>query len=265
MGSSLDLLAEELRRARVGAGMTQDDLAAKVSYSKPLVSAVETGRRRPSRDFVTSVDSVLALDGRLARILDVVQRDSALPWFREWLGIEQDATALRWFEPLIIPGLLQTAEYARAVLAAGGLLTNEQIDEQVATRLERQAVLTRDNPPQVVFVIDEQTLRRPVGGPEIMGDQLRHLLQVITDCPHVRIHVVPGIVGAYAGLSGGFVVAALRGGDSAAYLDNQLTGTVVEGSDGVAEVLRAWEAVRGEALPHQQSVALIRELAESWT
>ncbi|GAB3817065.1 helix-turn-helix domain-containing protein [Micromonospora zhanjiangensis] len=265
MGSFLDLFGEELRQARTEAGLSQEELATKVSYSAAQVSAVENGRRRPTRDFTTKVDAALGVNGRLLRLLDAAQQESAKPWLRPWIKDEQAAADLRWFEPLIIPGLLQTEGYARALLAVGGALGGDKLDEQVSVRLERQAVLHRDGPLRATFVIDEMCLRRPVGGPKVMRAQLDHLLAVLDGCPWVRVHVVPLSVGAYAGLDGPFAVATSRSGEITAYMENQLDGTVVERTEDVREVLRAWESVRGEALPYRTSVEMIREGRDAWT
>ncbi|MFI6230506.1 Scr1 family TA system antitoxin-like transcriptional regulator [Micromonospora echinospora] len=185
-------------------------------------------------------------------------------WFRPWQEIEREAVSLRSYESMVLPGLLQTEAYARAVLAGGGLLARGEVERHLATRLARQGILARDDPPQFTAVIDEAVLRRPVGGRETMREQLSTL---VTACaaPHVRVHVVPSTVGAYAGLNGPFVVAQSPDHRLAGYLDNQLQGHVVSEADELAAILAAWENVRGEALSHWQSVDLITEVAKTWT
>ncbi|GAB3818579.1 helix-turn-helix domain-containing protein [Micromonospora zhanjiangensis] len=265
MSNLLNLFGEELRIARQEAGLSQEDLATKINYSAAQVSAVERGTRRPSDDLANRADAVLGLNGRLSRLLAGIRHEAAQPALRPWLAFETEAVALRSYEPCLIPGLLQTEAYARALLSGGGLLTAAQIDEQVAVRIERQAVLARENPPQTVFVIDEQVLRRPLGGPEVMREQLLHILQLVDDCSRVRVHVVPLSVGGYAGLDGPLAVATSPEGAVAAYLDSQLTGTLVERPTDASEVIRAWEVIRGDALSCTQSRQLIEEAAEQWT
>jgi transcriptional regulator with XRE-family HTH domain len=114
----LALFSEELRRARSAAGLTQDQLAERVGYSPSLVAHVETGSRAPSLDFARRGDEALGTGGLLARLQPFVRSEAYPAWFRDWVEIEREAVSLRWFEPLLIPGLLQTEEYARAVLAA---------------------------------------------------------------------------------------------------------------------------------------------------
>ena len=179
----------ELRQARITAGLSQDELGKQMAYSGSLVSAVETGQRPPGRDYVTAFDRALKTGGLFERLLaDVVSLDRAPVWLRDWIIFEREATLLRWFEATVLPGLLQTEAYARAVLEASGLLDAAQVEE--------------------------------VGGPAVMADQCAHLLARAAE-PHVHVHVVPASVGAYAGMAGPFILA--KGDDlEAAHLDNAL-------------------------------------------
>ncbi|MET7864162.1 helix-turn-helix transcriptional regulator [Micromonospora taraxaci] len=185
-------------------------------------------------------------------------------WFRPWQEIEREAVSLRWFESTVLPGLLQTEAYARAVLSGAGLIPRGDIERHLTVRLGRQGVLRRDDPPQFTAVVDEAVIRRPVGGGSTMREQL---LAVAAACaePHIRVHVVPSTVGAYAGLNGPFVIAHSDDHRVAGYLDNQLQGQVASDPDDIAAMMAAWENVRGEALSHRQSVDLITEVAESWS
>ncbi|GAB3808232.1 hypothetical protein GCM10027605_40260 [Micromonospora zhanjiangensis] len=185
-------------------------------------------------------------------------------WFRPWREIEAEALALRSFQPLVIPGLLQTPEYARVVLTEAGLVRRSDVPNHVNGRMARRAILAREEPPSLTAVVDEFALRRPVGGAAVMRAQLNYLVNTAAALPNVRIHVVPTAAGAYAGLNGAFVLADLPGSRVMAYLDTPLAGEVVDDSDRVTDVLHAWESCRGEALPHRQSIELIRELAEAW-
>lgn len=264
LSSMLDHFAEELRLARATSGMSQTALAEALSYSGALVAKVETCERRPSLDFARRCDTVFGSDGRFERIQRRISRETVVPWFRDWAGIEQEATALRWFEPLCVPGLLQTDGYARALLSGGGLFALDEIEQQVATRLDRQAVLTRDRPPLLSVVIDEHVLRRRIGGSEVMREQLCHLVKLGSTLPRVRIHVVPLSAGAYPGLAGHFVIATSPAGEDIVYLEGQRHGQAVDRADFVQEMVEVWESIRGEALSQQQSLDLMAELAETW-
>ncbi|MFC4150446.1 Scr1 family TA system antitoxin-like transcriptional regulator [Micromonospora mangrovi] len=263
--SMLDHFAEELRLARAGNGMSQTALAEALSYSGALVAKVETCERRPSLDFARRCDTVFRADGRFERIQRRISRETVVPWFRDWAGIEQEATALRWYEPMCVPGLLQTEDYARALLSGGGLFGADEIEQQVTTRLDRQAVLTRDRPPLLSVVLDEYVLRRRIGGAELMREQLGHLVKLGSTLPRVRIHVVPASAGAYPGLAGHFVIATSPAGEDVAYLEGQRHGQAVDRPEFVQQMVEVWESIRGEALSQQQSLDLMTEVAETWT
>src|SRR6266568_4727528 len=116
--SALALFSEELRQARARAGLTQEQVADKIGYSPSLVAHVEAGTRAPSLDFARRGDAALKTGGPFERLQPFVRREAYPAWFRDWVDIEREATSLRSWEPLLIPGLLQTEEYARAVVAA---------------------------------------------------------------------------------------------------------------------------------------------------
>ncbi|MFI7216870.1 helix-turn-helix domain-containing protein [Micromonospora maritima] len=265
LSSMLEHFAEELRLARAAGGMSQAALAEALNYSGALVAKVETCERRPGLDFARRCDAVFGADGRFERIQRRISRETVVPWFRDWPGIEAEATALRSFEPLCVPGLLQTEGYARALLCGGGLFAPDEVEQQVATRLDRQPVLTRDRPPLLTFVVDEHVLRRRVGGPEVMREQVRHLVKIGTTLPRVRIHVVPLAAGAYPGINGPFVIATPPHGEDVVYQEGQLHAQVIDRADHVRRMVEVWESIRGEALSHQQSLELMTEVAETWT
>ncbi|WP_203982619.1 helix-turn-helix domain-containing protein [Sphaerisporangium rufum] len=259
----LEFFARELRQAREAAGMSQAQLAtAMAGYSPSFVAMVETARRTPRPDFARRCDDLLTTGGLLTRLTeDLVCRTMPPEWVGRWLTIEAQATSLLSYEPLLVPGLLQTDEYAREVIAASGRDLDE--DEQVQARRERRRVLDRPDPPMLVAVLDEGLLHRPVGGPEVMREQIGHLL-ALTRRPRIVIQIVPAAVGTYAGMAGPFVVATI-GNREVAYVDGALCGSVVERAEDVATMRRLWEAVRAEALPGKQSIELMTEVTETWT
>jgi Domain of unknown function (DUF5753) len=129
--------------------------------------------------------------------------------------------------------------------------------------MERQQILTRDDPPMLVAVLDEGVLHRAVGGPKVMYEQLMHLVGRCESRSDVVVQVIPKEVGAYAGLAGPFVIATMDG-DEFVYLDSALYGQVAESAQDLAIVKRMWESLRAEALPRQPSVNLIKKVAEQW-
>ncbi|MGW4499290.1 helix-turn-helix domain-containing protein [Micromonospora sp. NPDC004336] len=256
---NFDMWIKALKAARAGADVSQEGLAALVKWSPSLIAAIETGRRRPTMEFAVAADEALNTGGLLAELLKEADRERGPSWFAPWRGYEQEATRLRAFEPCLVPGLLQTEEYARAVISAGGLHPPATVDELVAIRLERQDLLRQATPPQTVFLLDEPAVRRPVGGPAVLDAQLGRLLEA-AELPHVRLHVVPLGVGQHVGLGGGFVLAELADGERAVYLENAARGHVVNDPETVGLIDRKWDSLLGEALSTTASLDLIRKL-----
>ncbi|MFD1321510.1 helix-turn-helix domain-containing protein [Micromonospora sonneratiae] len=260
----LEHFGEELKVARAEVGMSQAQLAEAINYSPAMVTKVENGERRPSADFAKRCDAVLGTNGLFTRIQRRLSRETIMSWFQEWAGIEEEATALRWFEPLYVPGLLQTEAYMRAVLSGPGLLSKEEVEQQVATRLDRQEILTRDNPPLLTVVVDEMALYRRIGGPAVMREQLLHLVKVGESLPRVHIHVVPRSVEAYVGLDGPFVIATPPTGEDIVYAEGQLHARIFDSAPDLKAAVRLWESIRSVALSHQQSLELILKAAETY-
>ncbi|WP_406075426.1 helix-turn-helix domain-containing protein [Micromonospora sp. NBC_01638] len=265
MGTATDYVLEELRLFRAGFGLSQDDFGRGIGYSGSHVSSVETGCRPPTKEYMRAVDAHHETNGRFQRMLErLAQLDAEPAWLREWIEFEREATTLRWFELAYVPGLLQTDRYARATLA-GGRFDVEDIDRIVASRLERQSILQRPRPPQLIAVLDEAVLRRPVlDQPGLMAEQCEHLAQLAT-AEHIQVHIVPADAGMYLGMGGQFIIAEMPDGERVAYADNQLTAQIVDASADIAKLAKTWEVVRNEALPRRQSIELIKEVAKSWT
>ncbi len=252
---------DALRVALRDTGHTIESLAEHVGVDPKTVSRWLLEDRIPhARHRLTAADT---LRKNVSDIWPDISRRRALVWFRPWQEIEREATTLRWFEPNVLPGLLQTEAYARAVLAGGGLIPRSEVERLVAHRMSRQVILQHEEPPRLTAVLDESVLRRPVGGPAVMREQLLALAEAAGQ-PHTRVYVVPSTVGEYAGLNGPFILATAADHRIAGYLDNQLQGQVVSEQADIAAILTVWENVRGETLSHWQSVELIREVAESW-
>ncbi|MGC4811222.1 Scr1 family TA system antitoxin-like transcriptional regulator [Micromonospora sp. DT228] len=253
---------DALRVALSDTGHTTESLAETVGVDPKTVGRWLTEGRIPHPGHRLAAAEALRRD--VSDIWPDTSRRRDPIWFRSWQEIEREAVSLRWFESTVLPGLLQTEAYARAVLSGAGLIPRGEIERHLTVRLGRQGVLKRDDPPQFTAVIDEAILRRPVGGRSTMREQL---LAVAAACaePHIRVHLVPSTVGAYAGLNGPFVIAHSPDHRVAGYLDNQLQGQVASDPEDIAAMMAAWENVRGEALSHWQSVDLIREVAESWS
>jgi hypothetical protein len=166
---------------------------------------------------------------------------------------------LRCVELDVIPGLLQTADYARRLLTDVGPVVN--VDAALAARMARQDVVTRaEAPARLVAVVDENALRRQVGSPEMMAEQLRAVLRAC-ERPNISVHVVPAHSGAYAGLNGPFVLGTVNG-RVLGFLDSHLGGQVIDQADAIRALEEAWEGVRSYVLPIAESRELISKVVE---
>jgi transcriptional regulator with XRE-family HTH domain len=261
--SALAMFAAELRAARSRAGLSRDELAARINYSGSLVGLVENMIRVPTLPFAQRLDEVLQTTGTFGRMQEHLRAAPFPVWFRDWLEAEREATALRWWEPMLVPGLLQTADYARAILAAGPEAVADEVEQMVTARLSRQSILDRDAAPLLWVVLDEAVLHRCVGSPEIMHEQLIQLAE-LAGRPRVTIQVVPARTGAHAGLLGAFIVASADAGSDIVYLETSAVGYVTDLPRVVAQVTLRFDILRAEALPREDSRDLLRKVAETW-
>jgi transcriptional regulator with XRE-family HTH domain len=253
---------EVLRVAMAEKGETVESLAGKVRVDPKTAARWVAAGRIPHPRTRIAVAEVLGRE--VAELWPEPFRRRDLPWFRPWAALQQDAISLRSCEPLLVPGLLQTEAYARAVLATGGLVPPAEAEQVVAGRLQRQAILTAAVPPQFVAVIDELVLRRLVGDRSVMAGQLAHLA-AMAELEHVQVRVIPADGPWHTGLAGPFMLARLPDGAELAYVDNQLRGEIVSDPLDVATLGRRWESITGEAFPHRRSIELIREAATTWS
>jgi transcriptional regulator with XRE-family HTH domain len=264
----LNFFGAELRRARAAAGLSQEQLGQRVGYSAAQVGKVETGDRAPSLDFAQGCDQALpAAGGLFARIYALARRwDGGHPsWFTQWIEAEQRATSLCSWEPLIVPGLLQTPDYARAILAADPDTTEDELEELVSARMARQAIFDRARPPALWAVIDEAVLHRLIGSRKIMYDQLLHLAD--TSChPSITIQIVPSGIGAHAGLLGGFAIASVGTAPGTVYMESPDQGQTTEKPSVAGKLSLTFGTLRADALPRGASRDLIGKIAEErWT
>jgi transcriptional regulator with XRE-family HTH domain len=250
------LIRDQLRRQRALRGMPQEEFGKRANYSASTVSAVETGTRAVDMPYAKRADEILETGGLFVSMLKAAQRASQPSWFTRWLDAERGATQLRYYHPTLIPGLLQTENYARAVLRLDPIRSEAEVEKLVASRLERQEVLTRDQPPLVIAVIDESALRVRDA---IMAEQFRHLLRM-AELPHVQLHLIPADAGLHVGLSGQLALARSADGNWAGNLTNQLADFVVDDEESIATLLARWESVRGVALPQNLSLALLKKV-----
>lgn len=246
--------------------MTQDQLAEAVRVSKSLIAAFENHRLVPQPDTARQMDEFFG-SGEQVREASAeateerrVKREQQAPWFKPWREIEELATTLRYFNNSLIPGLLQTPEYARSVLDTG-LRDQEEIERQLEIRMERQAkVLDRADPPACAFILDFAALR--CATPAMARKQLSRLVEV-GERPRTFVHVIPEHVGMHPGRSGSFILATLGEGIAAGYMEDLFEGRVFTDGGRVTGLDWTWQAVNAVALNVDQSRDLILKVVNA--
>ena len=268
--SPLRVFGAMLRHYRVAAGLTPEELGARIYLSASQIRKVEEGTRTPTEALTQACEALpeLNCNGALTTLREILKdhlRHRAYPgWFQAWPDHESHARRLRNFELVVVPGLLQTEAYARAVLRTRVGATEEEVDEAVAARLERQRILEREHPPQLWVLIDEAVLRRPVGGAQVMAEQL-DLLASTARRPNIVIQVIPLAAGAHEGMRGGaFVLADFEDDPSLGYQDTAVSGQIVEDANQVQALTVTWDTLRLEAMPRSASLELVEEVAQTW-
>ena len=265
--TALSLFADEMKAAREQRGWSQADLADKIPYSLSAISMVEALHRAPTRDLAAHLDKAFGTPGTFTR-LEARLRDLPFPIsFRPFAAYEAEATALYVFEHSLVPGLLQTPQYARAVLATRPNTAEDEIDNLVEGRLARQAIVTRDDPPPPLLwaLIDEGVLYRPVAPAGVMRDQLMFLAER-SRRPNITIQVVPYSAGGHTGLLGAFTIADLASKPSTVNVEDITYGRVFEDTATVSRVTLHYKSLQSEALPKGASRELIVRVAEErWT
>jgi transcriptional regulator with XRE-family HTH domain len=250
-----------VRLFREQAGLTQQALADAIGYSLEQVASVEQGRRPAKAAFTEAAERVLGAGGALLVLQEDVDRAKLPLFFRDVASIEADAVSRFAYDPLLIPGLLQTEAYARALFMAHCPALDDQVIEfHTEARLSRQQLLTRTPIVELSFVIGETALTNPIGGDEVMQEQLRRLVEV-AELRNVSVQVMPAGNGFHPGLNGGFVVLETADHRQVGYVESQEVGSVVTDPAQVSAFSLRYGKLRAQALPPEESARLLGRLA----
>ncbi|QLQ35482.1 helix-turn-helix domain-containing protein [Micromonospora robiginosa] len=271
------LLGAQLRRLREGAAVSRESAGWEIRSSESKISRMELGRvgfkERDVADLLT-LYGVAAEEDRAALLK--LARDANSPgwwhrygdvlpsWFQSYLGLEAAAALIRTYEVQFVPGLLQTAAYAREVILLGHRgAAPAELDRRVDLRMERQELLRRADPPQLWAVLDEAALRRPIGGPAVMREQLDALIEA-TAAPHVRLQIVPFTAGGHAAASGAFSI--LRFGDEdlpdIVYIEQLTSAIYLDKRDDLDYYAEAMERLCVEAAPPERTRELLARIRD---
>ncbi|MFI7503497.1 Scr1 family TA system antitoxin-like transcriptional regulator [Streptomyces sp. NPDC049687] len=252
---------EELRLRRTATGLTQEELGDQVVCSPTLISHFEAGRRLPKPDDAQRIDRALGTDGFFARWLEDLESKYA-DHFAAVAELEQQATLIQQFALSLVPGVFQTDGYARALFRAyRPNHTVEELDEAVVIRTQRARILDVPLKPVVWTLLDESVLRRPVGGPQVMAEQL-HKIGDLAEAGRVRLHVLPYGVGAHALQQSYLTLMSFEDAAPVAYVEAFLTGHLMDDPALVAASQTSYALALSDALSRQESLALVRAAAE---
>ncbi|MFS8478768.1 MAG: helix-turn-helix transcriptional regulator [Micromonosporaceae bacterium] len=274
-------LRSELRQRREAAGLTQDQVASRMDWSVSKLVRIEAGAVGISTNDLRALLDLYGVRApdEVDDLVELARRSRQRAWwasykgvlspsYLEFIGLEADASTIRYFHPTIVPALLQTEAYARALISGGGtrVLEPAQVDSYVEIRMTRiREALGRPTPPDLVVVLDEAAIRRHVGGRAVMRQQLQHLVALAAR-PHVRLGVLPFSAGVHPGLYGSFALFGFTEPDAdvVLYLEHAPGAMILRDRPGeVAEYEGAFDRILELALGPQQTVALLTEAADA--
>jgi transcriptional regulator with XRE-family HTH domain len=264
--SPLAFFTTKLKRLREQAGLTLDDVAKRTNFALSTVSAYETGKRIASPDFAKRADGLFGTGEELAELQKLVENVSLLPWFRERAEVERKAAEIREYESYQIPGLLQTEDYARAIIGVGRpKMSPDEIERAVALRMTRQEILEQhdDLPadkmqtPRYWAIIDESALQRTVGSVEIMRIQREHLVE-IAQRPYITIQVVATAKGPTSAYGRAFTILVSHKNSSVVYLEDPNSAHYIRDRDDVSRYTLIFDHLRASALDDTQTLQLLK-------
>lgn len=258
-----EFFGAELKRRREVAELTQEELGARVFVSGGYIGQFEQAIRKPQLDVARRIDEILRTDGIFERMCrKLIDKSPYAEYFQAVAELERLATKICEFAPTVVPGLLQTAEYARAVtIAANPFATEDYVEEKVASRVERARILGGTTRPEYWVVVHESALRVPVGGPAVMAGQLEHLAALARQRVAL-ISALPSTAGAHASMGGMLTLLEFEDAPPTAYTETSFSGMLLDDPAVVKRAQRAYDLLRVAALSPEASLALLESAAE---
>jgi hypothetical protein len=257
-GNPATHFGRQMRKERAARGWSLREFAARTGINFSHLGQIENGKRPPTEKTAKACDRVFP--ERRGWFLEYYDesRTWTPPGFRDWTEYEEKAVSLRVWKPGMLHGLLQTEHYARASLETSPGVTDEIVATRLASRMERQRrVLMREDPPEVSCIVDQLSLYRLVGSPEIMSAQMEHLAEVAA-MPNVTMQILPAV--AHPANASELIIT-----DEAAYVEHMVGGYTYTEEETVTRLARMFTTIRGESYRASESLALIREVGEIWT
>ncbi|WFB07670.1 helix-turn-helix domain-containing protein [Streptomyces sp. LX-29] len=252
--SPLAHFGAEVRLERERNGLSRQELGKEAHCGYSLVAKIEAGQRVPTLDFAEACDRLFPHSGgRFARLAPLVLRYAYPPWFRKYVELEGNASAIRMFHCQLVPGIAQTEDYARAIFSAARA---SNVEDLVTARMERQRILAREVPPALWIILDEVILKRTIGDARIMREQLKRLRDLAETPPHM-VQIVPEAKSAYSCWCGPFTVLSFDEGADVVHVDAVPKGYLLVEREDVTEANRAYDLLQASALPPQETASLI--------
>lgn len=258
--SPVEYFGVELRAYREASDLSRPQLAERLGYTPQWIGQIESGRSTPSEDFAKDCDSFFDTKGAFHRIWKWHQQlehiEVVPPGFRPFIEIEPGARYMRLFEPLLIPGLLQTEEYARMVLKVGQ--RQEKVNELLAARMARKAILEKEHPPWLLIVLGETAVRSRAAGAEVMRGQLQYLLD-LAELQHVTLQIFPADAPVFQ--ASGIVLMSLEDRSDVGFVDAAGGhGRLIEDPDDLEDLVVLFDQVRATAYSAEESARIIRSV-----
>ncbi|MFF4175352.1 Scr1 family TA system antitoxin-like transcriptional regulator [Streptomyces sp. NPDC001750] len=246
---------------REHAGLSREEFGRLVRFSKHTVASIEQGRRMPDDDFVERAEAALGNTGALRKAAPHLSRQAGLAsWFRQWARWEKQAVTLWTYECRVIPGLLQTERYARAVTqSVPPVKDEEQVAKQVAARQERQHLFDRRPPISFSFIMEQALIERGTGGPEVMREMLDHLLECSSQF-NVELQIMPRYQPDHAGFDGPLMLLEKQNHKWCGYAEGQRSGFLITDPKEVSITLQRYAKLRSQALTPEDSRSLLRQV-----
>ncbi|MFE0575330.1 helix-turn-helix domain-containing protein [Streptomyces albogriseolus] len=253
-------VGRQLRLRREAVGLRVPEFAVAVGYGEDLVYKIESGKRIPRPEYLDTADDVLGAGGLVAAMKEDVRKVRYPKKVRDLAQMEARAVELHLYDPLHIHGLLQTPEYARALLSMRRpAYSAEEVERFIAARVARRSVFDRDPAPELGFILEEWTLRRPLGGREVLRAQLEHLLTVAR-LPTVELQVMPMDRQEHAGVDGGIEVLKFADGTAVGRSPAVAGGRAVSDLRQLRILELRYGIIRAQALTPRESIAFVEDL-----
>ncbi|MEU9535040.1 helix-turn-helix transcriptional regulator [Streptomyces sp. NPDC048213] len=258
---SLRTFGAVVQALREHAGLSREEFGARVGYSKHTIASIEQGRRMPDRDFAQSAEPVLGNTGALRKAAPYLSRQAGLAsWFQQWARLEAQALTLWTYECRVIPGLLQTERYARAVTeSVPPVKDEEQVTQQVEARMERQQLFARKPPIAFSFIIEQALLERGTGGPDVTRELLDSLLNRSQQF-NVELQIMPLHQPDHAGFDGPLMLLESPDNKWFGYAEGQRGGMLISDPKEVSITLQRYARLRSQALTSEDSRSLLKQM-----